>query len=103
MAGRGTAMGVHAAGGLVVMAALLLAMAGDVAGLGSAGASGSAHHHGTVVAGPIAVGAVLAGVYVLGSIVIAVRATTLLDRAQYVAMATSVALMSLALAVPAAS
>jgi len=96
-------MGVHAAGGLVVMAALLLAMVGDAAGLGSAGASGSAHHHGTAVAGPIAVGAVLAGVYVLGSIVIAVRATALLDRAQYVAMATSVALMALALAVPAAS
>ncbi len=47
----------------------------------------------------VAVGVALAGAYVLGSVRVAVRARTALDRGQYAAMAASVGLMSLALVV----
>lgn len=100
--GRDTAMGVHAAGGLVVMAALLLAMTGDAGTVGASGA-GAIHRHGSAVAGPAAAGVVLAVAYVIGSILIAVRARRALDRVQYAAMAASVALMSVALAMPASA
>ena len=86
----GAAMAAHAASGLVVMAALLLAMTGT----GGAGAP-AGHHHGTGVVGLGVVAAVLAAAYVAGSIAVAMRSPSRLDRAQYGAMAASVALMAL--------
>ncbi len=85
-------MGLHAAAGMVVMAALMLAMTGG-------GVADAAHHHGASAPALAPVGVALAGAYVLGSVRVAVRARTALDRGQYAAMAASVGLMSLALVV----
>lgn len=85
----GAGMTVHAASGMVVMAALLLSMAG------AGGAGVGAHHHG----GPTlaAAGLVLGGAYLVASVALGVRSSAPLARAQYLAMGASVALMSLAL------
>lgn len=86
----GVAMAVHSAAGMVVMAALLLAMSASAAG------AGAAHHHsGTPAFGPAAM--VLGGGYVVASAVFALRSRGALERAQYAAMAGSVALMAAAL------
>lgn len=90
-------MGVHTGSGLIVMATLLLAMVGN----GAAVAGG--HHHGSSIAGLPAVGVTLTFAYVIGSVVVAIRARSGLDRAQYVAMASSAAVMALAVVVPATS
>ena len=82
-------MAVHAAAGMVAMAALMLPMM-------ATGAPAGIHHHGGA---PSFVGpaAALGAAYVVPSVVLAARATAALDGGQYVAMAASVGLMSLSL------
>ena len=88
--GGGTAMPVHAASGMLVMAALLLATAGGPA------ATIAGHHHSAAPALTL-VAAAVATAYVVASAVLTVRARGRLVRAQFVAMAASVGLMSLGL------
>lgn len=93
----GATMAVHAAGGMIVMAALLLAMAGGI--VPGAGAGAGAHVHGGVGGGSFgmgvaAFGAILAGVYVVASVVVIARSRSRLDRGQYAAMAASAGLMA---------
>ena len=99
---RGTeaTMVAHAAGGMVVMAALLLAMAtgGAAAGAGP-GVGVAAHAHGGSGVGASAaeigvLGVTLAGVYVVASLVVIARSRSPLDRGQYAAMAASAGLMA---------
>ncbi|MGB4779129.1 hypothetical protein, partial [Microbacterium sp.] len=84
------AMAAHAAAGMIVMAALLLTMATG----GVVASPGHGHAHTGAVLWPTVL--VLCGAYIVASAVLAARARATLDRAQYVAMAASVALMALA-------
>lgn len=99
---RGTeaTMVAHAAGGMVVMAALLLAMATGGAAAGAwPGVGVAAHAHGGSGVGASAaeigvLGVTLAGVYVVASLVVIARSRSPLDRGQYAAMAASAGLMA---------
>ncbi len=98
--GGGTAMAVHSATGMVVMAALMMSMTGGavVGGAGPGGAmldGGHAHH--TAAPSLAVTGLVLGAAYFVASAGLAWRSRAALDRAQYAAMAGSVTLMSLAL------
>lgn len=86
----GRAMTVHTTVGLIVMAALLLTMAAGPA-------SSPTHAHG-MSAGALSI-IVLLGVaaYCAASVIAAVRAHSRLDRAQFVAMGLSTAVMGLGL------
>ncbi|WP_336631089.1 MULTISPECIES: hypothetical protein [unclassified Microbacterium] len=94
----GTTMAVHAAGGMIVMAVLLLAMAGGIVSGADAGAGGGHVHGGAggggAGMGVAAFGAILAGVYVVASLIVIARARSRLDRGQYAAMAASAGLMA---------
>lgn len=88
-ADAGGALPVHAATGMIVMAALMLAMAGD----GGALVAPPHSHHAPPA--PALVAAISAAAYVGASVVLARRGRSMLDRAQYAGMAASVALMTL--------
>lgn len=91
MTGR-VSMAVHSAAGMVVMATLMLAMNG-----GGSVPPPQAHHH-TAAPTLAAAAIVVASAYLVASVVLAARAHGGLARAQYVAMAGSVVLMSLSFA-----
>ncbi|ALJ19456.1 hypothetical protein [Microbacterium sp. No. 7] len=85
------AMTMHAATGMIAMAALMIGMPAA----GALEVAGHSHGHGAPAIGTA--GALLGASYVVASAVLAARTRVALDRAQYGAMAASVGLMSLAL------
>ncbi|MBN9177894.1 MAG: hypothetical protein J0I43_11060 [Microbacterium sp.] len=92
LGGDDVSMAVHSAAGMVVMAAMMLAMVG-----GAAVTAASHHHSGTPALAVAAVAGAVA--YIVASAALAVRSHGRLARAQYLAMASSVGIMSLSLVV----